>query len=248
MQAERNTQALQPGPSVARSGPSAIVLSLPAAHAATASGTITWYRPSDSGADRVDTLALDTGGRQQVSNGRAGPWTLAAAGQVGRRGTQLLLRGTGHRAMTALVTGLIFGAAGSLHCVGMCGPLVLTMGRGLRRPSRRAQLQHALTYHTGRVLTYVVLGSMAGLDRGNTVDVGTRPCPGDHRRACCSSWRPSDPSSRAGCEDGEPRPPRSPPKPVPWLAGGAGCIRSQVQRWREPPTGCCPAASSTRRC
>ena len=64
--------------------------------------------------------------------------------------------------MTALVTGLIFGAAGSLHCVGMCGPLVLTMGRGLRRPSRRAQLQHALTYHTGRVLTYVVLGSMAG--------------------------------------------------------------------------------------
>ena len=65
--------------------------------------------------------------------------------------------------MTALVTGLIFGAAGSLHCVGMCGPLVLTMGRGLRRPSRRAQLQHALTYHTGRVLTYVVLGSMAGL-------------------------------------------------------------------------------------
>ena len=65
--------------------------------------------------------------------------------------------------MTTLVTGMIFGAVGSLHCVGMCGPLVLTMGRGLRRPSRRAQLQHALTYHAGRVLTYVVLGSMAGL-------------------------------------------------------------------------------------
>jgi sulfite exporter TauE/SafE len=65
--------------------------------------------------------------------------------------------------MTALVTGMIFGAVGSLHCVGMCGPLVLTMGRGLRRPSRRAQLRHALTYHAGRVLTYVVLGSMAGL-------------------------------------------------------------------------------------
>jgi sulfite exporter TauE/SafE len=65
--------------------------------------------------------------------------------------------------MTALVTGLIFGAAGSLHCVGMCGPLVLTMGRGLLRPTRRAQLQHALTYHTGRVLTYVGLGSVAGL-------------------------------------------------------------------------------------
>ena len=67
MQAERNTQACKPAPSVARSGPGTIVLSLPAAHAATASGTITWYRPSDSGADRVDTLAIDTVGRQQVS-------------------------------------------------------------------------------------------------------------------------------------------------------------------------------------
>jgi sulfite exporter TauE/SafE len=65
--------------------------------------------------------------------------------------------------MTALVTGLIFGAAGSLHCVGMCGPLVLTIGRGLRRPSRAAQVRHALAYHSGRVLTYVALGSMAGL-------------------------------------------------------------------------------------
>lgn len=65
--------------------------------------------------------------------------------------------------MTALVTGMIFGAVGSVHCVGMCGPLVLTMGRGLRRPSRRAQLQHTLTYHAGRVTTYLVLGSMAGL-------------------------------------------------------------------------------------
>ena len=65
--------------------------------------------------------------------------------------------------MTALLTGLLFGAVGSVHCVGMCGPLVLTMGRSLRRPSRRAQLQHALTYHAGRVVTYVVLGSAAGL-------------------------------------------------------------------------------------
>ena len=67
MQAERNTQALQPAPSIARSGPSALVLSLPRAHATTAVGSITWYRPSDSSADRVDTLAIDTAGRQQVS-------------------------------------------------------------------------------------------------------------------------------------------------------------------------------------
>ncbi len=65
--------------------------------------------------------------------------------------------------MTALLTGMVFGAVGSGHCVGMCGPLVLTMGRGLRRPSRGAQLQHALTYHAGRVLTYALLGSIAGV-------------------------------------------------------------------------------------
>ena len=67
MQAERNTQALQPAPSVTRPGPSAIVLSLPRAHAATAVGTMTWYRPSDSGADRVEALAIDGAGRQHVS-------------------------------------------------------------------------------------------------------------------------------------------------------------------------------------
>ena len=64
--------------------------------------------------------------------------------------------------MTPLVAGLIFGVIGSAHCVGMCGPLVLTVGRTLRRPSLRAQLQHALAYHAGRVLTYALLGAAAG--------------------------------------------------------------------------------------
>ena len=65
--------------------------------------------------------------------------------------------------MTALLTGLMLGAIGSGHCAGMCGPLVLTIERSLRRPSRRAQLRHALTYHAGRVLTYALLGVAAGI-------------------------------------------------------------------------------------
>lgn len=65
--------------------------------------------------------------------------------------------------MTALLTGLMLGAIGSGHCVGMCGPLVLTIERHLRRPSRRTQLRHALTYHAGRVLTYALLGVAAGI-------------------------------------------------------------------------------------
>jgi hypothetical protein len=65
--------------------------------------------------------------------------------------------------MTALVTGLLLGVVGSAHCAGMCGPLVLTITRGLERPSRRAMLRHALSYHTGRVSIYVLLGLAAGL-------------------------------------------------------------------------------------
>lgn len=72
--------------------------------------------------------------------------------------------------MTPFLTGLIFGAIGSAHCVGMCGPLVLTVGRTLRRPSPRAQLQHSLAYHGGRVLTYAALGVVAGF-AGQTLAV-----------------------------------------------------------------------------
>ena len=65
--------------------------------------------------------------------------------------------------MTAFVTGVLLGAVGSAHCAGMCGPLVLTITRGLRRPLPRARLQHAVWYHTGRLSIYVLLGLAAGL-------------------------------------------------------------------------------------
>jgi hypothetical protein len=47
------------------------------------------------------------------------------------------------------------GLAGSLHCVQMCGPLVLSFG--LQMPARA----HA-AYHLGRILTYAALGMVAG--------------------------------------------------------------------------------------
>ena len=65
--------------------------------------------------------------------------------------------------MTALLTGLLLGTIGSGHCAGMCGPLVLSIDRSLQRPSWRARLGHALSYHAGRVLTYALLGVVAGL-------------------------------------------------------------------------------------
>jgi len=67
--------------------------------------------------------------------------------------------------MTALLTGIALGIGGSLHCAGMCGPLVLTLGRR-QCGSRRDRVRHAALYQLGRVLTYVVLGFMTGLIGG----------------------------------------------------------------------------------
>lgn len=63
--------------------------------------------------------------------------------------------------MTALVAGFLLGLAGSAHCAGMCGPLVLTV---MRRPDpSRARLWPPLAYHAGRVLIYLLLAVAAGL-------------------------------------------------------------------------------------
>lgn len=53
--------------------------------------------------------------------------------------------------MMMLFTGLLFGMAGSLHCMGMCGPLFLNL-------HARSSLFHQLLYFTGKTLTYVIMG------------------------------------------------------------------------------------------
>lgn len=75
--AERNTQDLNGAASVRQTGDRAVAVSLPAAQARDASGTITLYRPSDASADRVVALKVDAAGRQEVSlDGlRAGAWS-----------------------------------------------------------------------------------------------------------------------------------------------------------------------------
>jgi uncharacterized protein len=50
------------------------------------------------------------------------------------------------------------GLAGSLHCVGMCGPIVMSYGVSLRGPRLAA---HA-AYNAGRIFTYMALGAFAG--------------------------------------------------------------------------------------
>lgn len=56
----------------------------------------------------------------------------------------------------------VFGAslAGSLHCAGMCGPLVL-LWAGEGGDPRAARLGH-LAYNAGRLLAYAAMGAVAG--------------------------------------------------------------------------------------
>ncbi len=60
-----------------------------------------------------------------------------------------------------LWTALLIGFAGSLHCAGMCGPLVLALPS---LPGRAgAQFTGKLAYNVGRISTYAVLGLLFGL-------------------------------------------------------------------------------------
>jgi len=67
---------------------------------------------------------------------------------------------------------LLFGIGllGGVHCVGMCGPLIMlydgagsvrTDGGASRRPSRRAMYRHGL-FNLGRTVSYATLGGLFG--------------------------------------------------------------------------------------
>lgn len=56
---------------------------------------------------------------------------------------------------------LLLGLTGSLHCVGMCGPLLLALP--LDAAGKRDVLRRLLVYHSGRILTYSALGVFFGL-------------------------------------------------------------------------------------
>jgi sulfite exporter TauE/SafE len=59
-----------------------------------------------------------------------------------------------------LLTALITGFAGSLHCVGMCGPLAMALPVG-RLPLAQRKLGVGL-YHGARLLAYAGLGGVVG--------------------------------------------------------------------------------------
>lgn len=61
----------------------------------------------------------------------------------------------------SIIPPLLLGFAGSLHCVGMCGPLMLALPLGAQE--KRDLIRQMLVYHSGRILTYTALGVLFGL-------------------------------------------------------------------------------------
>ena len=59
------------------------------------------------------------------------------------------------------------GLLGSVHCAGMCGGFIAIAGDGV---SGRARVLTQLTYNAGRLVSYLVLGSIAGA-LGHAVDL-----------------------------------------------------------------------------
>lgn len=60
-----------------------------------------------------------------------------------------------------LITPLTIGIVGSLHCMGMCGPIVVALP--LKNQNLFTKILGAILYNSGRVATYGVLGLLFGL-------------------------------------------------------------------------------------
>jgi uncharacterized protein len=60
-----------------------------------------------------------------------------------------------------MITGFLLGLMGSLHCAGMCGPLVLMTP--VVSPTRGSFIASRLVYHGGRVFVYALLGVFFGI-------------------------------------------------------------------------------------
>lgn len=60
-----------------------------------------------------------------------------------------------------IVAALTLGFVGSMHCIGMCGPLVLAIPSTAR--SRWKFIVERIIYHLGRVITYSVFGAVLGM-------------------------------------------------------------------------------------
>lgn len=62
---------------------------------------------------------------------------------------------------TIIILALTIGLTSSLHCVGMCGPIALSLG--LEAENKLKFSIRNLTYQLGRITTYTILGAILGI-------------------------------------------------------------------------------------
>ncbi len=63
--------------------------------------------------------------------------------------------------MEILISGLLLGLMGSFHCVGMCGPIALSLPLGGNNIFQK--ITGAILYNIGRTITYAIMGAFFGL-------------------------------------------------------------------------------------
>jgi sulfite exporter TauE/SafE len=63
--------------------------------------------------------------------------------------------------ITLITTAIILGALGSAHCIGMCGPIALSLPAVAE--NHYSKFLGALLYNAGRVITYACIGLLFGL-------------------------------------------------------------------------------------
>lgn len=60
-----------------------------------------------------------------------------------------------------VLAGFILGLLGSLHCIGMCGPIAMMLPVSKTNPTKK--IFQIILYHLGRIVTYSLLGIVFGL-------------------------------------------------------------------------------------
>ena len=63
--------------------------------------------------------------------------------------------------ISLFITAFILGSLGSVHCIGMCGPLALSLP--VVNNNVQSKLASTLLYNGGRIVTYATLGALFGI-------------------------------------------------------------------------------------
>lgn len=61
----------------------------------------------------------------------------------------------------SLLSAFLIGLAGGVHCLGMCGGITLAMRAA--SPAGSNHLPFAVSYHSGRIVSYAIAGALTGL-------------------------------------------------------------------------------------